>query len=253
MALSLLIYLSVRLVGLEEFPIYFFTDEAIQTVSAQELVNNQYVSPGGDFMPTYFENGGQFNLSLSVYAQVIPYLLFGKSIFVTRAVSVLISLLGALAVFLMLKNIYRSRWAWTGILVLSVTPAWFLHTRTAFETVLATAFYAFFLYAYSSTAAAALALFAAVLAARCPFYSYRPNRYPGSHRPGAADRGLAFICAIAPGRAGLSFALILAIHYLRFQIVHPTRQKHLHMLGSNWLDASRSRESRRYLLEYCTG
>jgi hypothetical protein len=257
-ALSLLIYLSVRLVGLEEFPIYFFTDEAIQTTSAQELVNNHYVGPGGDFMPTYFDNGGQLNLSLSVYAQVIPYLLFGKSIFVTRAISVLISLLGALAVFLTLKNIYRSRWAWTGILVLSVTPAWFLHTRTAFETVLATAFYAFFLYAYSMYRNGHPRwLFAAVLAGALSFYSYSPEqvilvvtalalliadwRYHLRH---LRLVGLAF-----------AFALILAIPYLRFQIVHPDETKnHLLMLGSYWLDTIPFNEKvGRYLLEYLHG
>ena len=90
-----------------------------------------------------------YNLSsLSVYLQVIPYLLFGKSVFVTRAVSVLAATFGAVMVGLTLRDIFKIRYWWSSVLLLSVIPAWFLHSRTAFETVEMTAFYAAFLYFY---------------------------------------------------------------------------------------------------------
>ena len=79
--LALLVYLSTRLIGLLDFPIYFFTDEAAQTVLAADLVRDNFKNEDKTFLPTYFKNGGQYNLSVSVYAQVIPYLLFGKSDF----------------------------------------------------------------------------------------------------------------------------------------------------------------------------
>ena len=37
---------------------------------------------------------------------------------------------------------------WIGTLLLTATPAWFLHSRTAFERVVAASFYAWFLFFY---------------------------------------------------------------------------------------------------------
>jgi 4-amino-4-deoxy-L-arabinose transferase-like glycosyltransferase len=147
-SLALLIYLVTRLAGLENFPIYFFTDEAVHTILAEDLVNNDF-RYGNQFLPTYFPMGSSFALnSASVYIQIIPYILFGKSVFITRAVSVLLTLAGAVAVGLILKKFLNVRYWWAGVLILSITPTWFLHSRTAFEYMELTAFYAIFLYFY---------------------------------------------------------------------------------------------------------
>ena len=146
--LATVVYDVTRFVGLAQFPIYFFTDEAIQTVQAARFIANGLRDSAGHFFPTYFENGAYYNLSVSVYAQVLPYLAFGKSIAVTRGVSAMISLFGAVVVSLTLKNIFHAKWWWLGTLLLAVTPAWFLHSRTAFEVVIMVALYAGFLYFY---------------------------------------------------------------------------------------------------------
>ena len=147
LALSLGVYLLVRLIGLADWPIYFFTDEAVQTVMAADFIKADLHNYDNEWMPTFFSNGPSFNLSsVSVYVQVLPYLLFGKSVYVTRLVSMLISALGALFVALSLKHGFNSTRPWLGILLLSSAPAWFLHSRTAFETVEMSAFFAGFLY-----------------------------------------------------------------------------------------------------------
>jgi len=146
--LSLLTYLSTRLIGLVNFPIYFFTDEAIQTVLASDFVRDHFHNYDGDFFPTFFVNGGQYNLGTSVYLQIIPYLLLGKSVWVTRGIAVLATLMAAISVSLALRSIFKVRYWWAGTLVLSVIPAWFLHSRTAFETGLMVSLYAVFLFFY---------------------------------------------------------------------------------------------------------
>jgi len=93
--LAISIYLLTRLVGLSAFPIYFFSDEANQTILAQDLVRDNFKSTNGEFLPTYFYNVDKYSLSASVYLQVLPYLVIGKSVFVTRATSVLVTLLAA--------------------------------------------------------------------------------------------------------------------------------------------------------------
>ncbi|MEM5776166.1 MAG: hypothetical protein AAGU05_14280, partial [Anaerolineaceae bacterium] len=108
-AAALAVYLLVRFIALDAFPIYFFTDEAVHTVRAADLVRDGFRAQNDEFLPTYFVNGGQYNLGVSVYLQVIPYLLFGKSIWVTRGVSVLVGLLAALAAAGILKYSFGSR------------------------------------------------------------------------------------------------------------------------------------------------
>jgi 4-amino-4-deoxy-L-arabinose transferase-like glycosyltransferase len=175
--LALLVYLITHLVGLSRFPIYFFSDEAIQTVAAETLIRDNFRDEAGTLLPTYFKNGPYYNLSTSVYVQILPYLLFGKSVFLTRATSVFLSLLAAISVSLMLRNIYKIPLWWAGVSLLSIAPAWFLHSRTAFETVLFVSFYAAFLYTYLLYRyRAAHYIYFAIIFAVLAFYSYSPGQ-----------------------------------------------------------------------------
>ena len=73
--LAIGLYLSTRLIGLANFPIYFFTDEAVQTVMAEDFVHDGLRNYEDELLPTYFNKGSTYNLSsVSVYLQVIPYL-----------------------------------------------------------------------------------------------------------------------------------------------------------------------------------
>ena len=95
MALS--VYLLVRVIGLSSFPIYFSCDEAVNPVVASDFLANNLRDNYGEFLPTFFKNGGQYCISTSVYLQVLPTLLFGKSVFVDRLMVALVSLLGAVS------------------------------------------------------------------------------------------------------------------------------------------------------------
>ena len=256
--LALLIYFAVRLIGLTDYPIYFFSDEAVQTQLAADFLRDNFRNEQDTLLPTYFKNGYNFNLSLSVYAQVVPYILFGKSVFVTRAVSVLLSGLAAVAVSLTLRNIFKVPYWWAAGLLLSIAPAWFLHSRTAFETVLATAFYAAFIYYYLLyRQRSPRYLNTALIFGALTFYAYSPAqaiivltgllllitdlRYHWAHR--------------AVGFRGLGLLVLLALPYLRFQMVQPgAAGAHLRDLGSYWLEPSSLAEKLiRFRSEYLYG
>jgi hypothetical protein len=65
--LAIGLYLSTRLVGLERFPIYFFTDEAVQTVMEDFVQDDLRNYTGGTNTLQ-----GHVNLSsVSVYLQVV--------------------------------------------------------------------------------------------------------------------------------------------------------------------------------------
>jgi len=239
--LALLVYLSTRLIGLLDFPIYFFTDEAAQTVLAADLVRDNFRNEDKTYLPTYFKNGGQYNLSVSVYAQVLPYLLFGKSAFVTRLVSVLITMLAAICVGLMLRDIFKIPYWWSGVLLLSVTPAWFLHSRTAFETVIfvslyAATLYAYLLYRFRSPNYLYITLIFAALA----FYTYSPGQVV------IAVTGVLLLISDIRyhwenkkfALRGLGLVILLALPYIRFRITHPDAPTdHLRRLGSYWIQS----------------
>jgi hypothetical protein len=237
--LAITVYLLTHFIGLTRFPIYFFSDEAIQTVSAANLIRDNFRDEEGTFLPTYFKNGPYYNLSTSVYAQVLPYLLFGKSVFTTRATSVLFSLLAGISISLLLRNIYKIPYWWTGVLLLSIAPAWFLHSRTAFETVLFASFYALFIYLYLLYRyRSAHYLFYAIFAGACAFYSYSPGQVV------IALSGILLLVSDAAFHwqnkkliaKGFVFGVILALPYLRFQSSHPTASlEHLRILNSYWL------------------
>ncbi|HEX9018593.1 MAG TPA: glycosyltransferase family 39 protein, partial [Anaerolineaceae bacterium] len=240
--LALGLYAFTRLVALPAFPIYFFTDEAIQTVSAVDLITHHFYSPTGELLPTYFQNGSQYNLGVSVYLQVIPTLLFGKSIWVTRGTAALVTLLAAVSVGLVLQRIFKNPYPWLAVMVLSVTPAWFLHTRTAFETALAASFFALFLYFYLRYRADDPRwLFGALIAAALAFYSY------SGMRPVLAVMGLLLLVSDGAYHwhhrrimlAGIGLAVLLMLPLLRFLIAHPDASAwQMRLLGSYWLTSA---------------
>jgi 4-amino-4-deoxy-L-arabinose transferase-like glycosyltransferase len=261
--LAILVFALTRFIGLTQFPIYFFTDEAIQTVQAADYLHHNFRDANGDSWPTYFQNGSYYNLSISVYAQLIPYILFGFSDFVTRAVSVLIALSGTAAIGLMLRDIFKVRWWWIGTLVLSITPAWFLHSRTAFETAEATAFYAWFIYFYLRYRyIRPRNLIAALFFGAVTFYTYSPAQLIV-----VATGALMLLSDIRYHLrtlkshptvivSGIILLAILAVPYIRFQSEHPQESfYHLRILNSYLTDNTRTTSDKlnQFIQEYTYG
>ena len=226
---------------------------------AEDFVQDGLRNYNGELLPTYFNRNSTFNLSsVSVYLQVIPYLLFGKSVFVTRAVSVLISTLGALAVGLILRDIFKLRFWWCGVLLLSIAPAWFLHSRTAFETVEMASFYAGFLYFYLRYHyISPKALYSALVMGALVFYTYSPGqliivvtgvfllfsdlRYHWQNRK-VALRGLLLLA-------------VLSVPYLRYSLAHPEAlMQHLATRAPYWTqNISLFEKLRHYFSDYLYG
>lgn len=237
---SATVYLITRIIGLDRFPIYFFTDEAVHTLLAETLVENQFHF-NGVFLPTYFPIGSSFALnSLSVYLQVLPYIIFGKSVFITRMVSVVISLIGAIAVSFTLKNFLRSKYWWAGILILSIIPTWFLHSRTAFEYVELTSFYALFINFYLAyRLKSPKYLYLAILAGMMVFYTH------GLGQILIATTGVVFLVVDFNYHRkhprimliGLFLGLLLALPFFRFTNENPSAfQDQLRARGSYWIN-----------------
>ncbi|HLF88918.1 MAG TPA: hypothetical protein VI451_08250 [Anaerolineales bacterium] len=256
--MGLVIYLVVRLIGLSDYPIYFFSDEALPTVYASDLLRDNFVSEGDTLLPTYFRNGRKFSLGATVYLNIIPFLIFGKSVQVVRGTTVLVTLLAAAGIGLMMKQVFeRPNW-WVGPLLLSLVPAWFLHSRTGFETAVASSFYAAFLYFYFLyRTRAPRYLYHAVIFGALTFYSYAPGQLV------MVMTGVGLILSDLQyhwenrqvGMRGVALLLLFAVPYVRFQLTHPGAfEENLRESSSYLVGNYTSLEKfQRFLKEYITG
>ncbi len=170
-AFGLAVYAATRFAGLTEFPIFFFSDEAIQANAAESLFAHRFHDPyDGMFLPPYLLNHQRWAMSLNVYLLVLPIVLLGKSILVTRGTFVIVSLLGAAAASGALRVMESKAW-WSPPLLLAAMPVDFLHSRIAFETT--PACFAGFLCAYLLyRLRSPRYVFLAILFGAATFYSY---------------------------------------------------------------------------------
>ncbi|WP_129626386.1 ArnT family glycosyltransferase [Candidatus Oscillochloris fontis] len=238
----LILYAITRFLGLERYPIYFFCDEAIQANLARELLDRDLRSYEGVLLPPYFYNAEKWSLSLSVYIQVISSALFGsRSIFTTRATSVVVSMLAILAVAMSLRVVFQTRFWWVGPLSLTIAPAWFVHSRTAFETVMMVAFYACFLCCYLLYRTRSSGwIFPSLIFGAATFYAY------------ANGQGVMLVSGVLLLLVDLRYHLrqgwrllsaascsliLLAFPLVRFRQLEPeAMQNHLRVVDSYWLD-----------------
>jgi len=256
--LALAVYLVTRLIGLEDFPIYFFTDEAVGTVRAADFLRDGLRNYGGEFLPTFFINAVVYCLNISVYIQAIPYLLFGKSVLVTRLASMLVTLLAAIWVGWTLRDIFKIKHWWLGTILLSITPAWFLHSRTAFEYCLMVTFYSGFIYYYLRYRSGdPRKLYLALVLGALSFYSYMPGQVI------MVVTGLLLLAIDAryhwqqrkTALRGAGVLVLLALPLIRFLINHPAEfSNRLVLYHSYWVRAiPLSEKLARYFSEYVSG
>jgi hypothetical protein len=239
--LALLVYLFTRLYALDRFPIYFFADEAVHSVLAEDLIERDFKDVLGRTFPLYFEAAGnRWTPLLSVYVHAVSVALAGKSIVVNRATSALVSLLAAAAVALILGKAFRLRYWWVGALLMALAPAWFLHSRTGFETVMMSSFFAAFLLCYLLYHTRnPRYLLAAALFGAATFYTYSNGQMI------MAAAGALLLLSDLPyhakqWRTVLLAALliaVLAVPLLRFRSTQPeSMTTHLRAINSYWFE-----------------
>ena len=238
-ALSLAVYAATRLIGIARYPPFFFCDEALQGNLASHLLENGFRDHTGTLLPPYFLNDRRWAVSLSVYVHLIPVWLFGKSVVCVRATSAAVTLLGAAAGGLALKEMRNRLW-WIAPLLVGVTPLFFVHARLGFESAMMASFFFCFIWAYFVYRSRDPRwLFAALFFGACTFYAY------------TAGQGVMLVTGLAlllsdlryhlrvrkPLLAGaLLFGVLLALPYVRYRRLHPgVVHDQLAVLDSYWL------------------
>ncbi|MGC1377303.1 MAG: hypothetical protein WA821_13820 [Anaerolineales bacterium] len=223
---SIVSYALIISFAISKWPIYFFTDEAVHMNMIADFLRNGFQNYDGEFLPTFFIKEGWVN-GTSVYLQLLPYLMFGKSVVVTRLVSAIVTLLGAIAVGLLLKKVLKVKYYWVGIFLLLTTPAWFLHARTAFEYAEVASFYCIFIYFYGRYRKGDMrALYFAIFGAALCFYTHGLGQIL-TGVTGVALFVVDFRYHIHPKRRktvllGLGLVIILLLPFARYYHDYPT-------------------------------
>jgi 4-amino-4-deoxy-L-arabinose transferase-like glycosyltransferase len=236
LGVSIFIYLVTRLVALPGFPIYFYCDEAASTVLAAFMANNGLRDLSGTFLPTFFANPDKYSLGTSVYVQLFSYLALGKSIWVTRGVTALLSLLAAYWIARILKDVFKLSCWWSGVLIFAGIPGWFLISRTGFEVSLLVTFYTGFIYYYLLyRTRSPHYLYLAIILGALAFYSYSSGQIV------VAFTGLLLLVSDfryhwqqrKTALAGAGLLLLTALPLARFLVDHPAEYvARLRMYGS---------------------
>ncbi|MGH9317869.1 MAG: hypothetical protein ACRD1P_12280 [Thermoanaerobaculia bacterium] len=178
-------------------------------------------------------------MSLSVYIHVGTVWLFGKSVFVVRATSVAVTLLGAIGAALALRTGLRNRFWWAAPLVLAVMPVFFLHSRLAFESAMMASFFACFVWTYLLYRFRSPGyIFAALFFGAATFYAYTAGQgvmlvsglllFVSDLRYHLRQRRPLLLGAVL-------FAVLLAAPYIRYRVLHPgVVREQLVVLNSYW-------------------
>ncbi len=257
--LGMAIYAVTRFWRILDFPIYFFTDEAANPLLAEALIANGFRDAQGRLFPIYFEvAGNRWGPLFSVYIHALSMSLFGKSALVVRSTQAFVSLLAPLAVSFILKDIFKQRYWWLGALLLAVAPAWFLHSRTGFETVMMASFFAcFLLFYFLYRTRSPKYLFVALLFGALSFYTYSSGQML------MAATGI--VLGISDFRyhvknwrvalPGLMLIALVAIPVIRFRITNPDFMTiTLRTMGSYWFhDLSLAQKVETFLRTWMRG
>jgi hypothetical protein len=134
--LTIVAFSLTRFLNLDEFPIYFFCDEAFIGVETQRLLADGFSSPEGEFLPMYWDKAqGRWVPQISIYLSIIPTLLFPRSIWALRMVTGIVALTGILIGCWGIQKVTRERdLFWLPLAFATIMPVLLLHNRLAFET-----------------------------------------------------------------------------------------------------------------------
>lgn len=171
-----LFFLFTRLYKIAETPISVYWDEASIGYNAYAIAKDGK-DEWGEFLPLHFRAFGEFKLPVYIYA-VVPFVkLFGLNEFSVRGPAVLFSLGVVILIYFLAKKIWQSETI--GLLssfFISVSPWFFIFSRTGYEATAGLMFYLLGIYLFLQIKEKNSLLLFSVLSFILSMYSYNSFR-----------------------------------------------------------------------------
>lgn len=175
LVLICLLFLFTRLYKISEIPPSAYWDEASIGYNAYSVLTTGK-DEWGEFLPIHFRAFGEFKLPVYIYS-VIPFVqIFGLNEFSVRIPAVLFSLGSIILIYLLAKKISSSEVVGLfSALLMTISPWFFIFSRTGFEVTAGIMFYLLGIYLFLHKLNGKL-FFLAVLSLTLSAYSYNGFR-----------------------------------------------------------------------------
>ncbi len=146
LVLICLLFLVTRLYKISEIPGSVYWDEASIGYNAYSVLTTGR-DEWGEFMPLHFRAFGEFKLPVYIYSVAISESLFGMNVFAVRFPAVIFGLLSIVGLYLVINKITKLKIvALLSSFLFSVTPWFFIFSRTGYEAVSGLAFFIWAIY-----------------------------------------------------------------------------------------------------------
>ena len=174
--LIIILFLVTRLYKINEIPASLYWDEASIAYNAYSITQNGQ-DEWGDFLPLHLRAFGEFKLPVYIYTVSLFQMILGFNEWSLRLPAVVFSLGTIIVIYLIGKNMFYS--ITTGLLgafILTVTPGYFIFSRTGYEATAGLFFFMLGVYVFfKSLQMPKLLLFSAISLA-LSMYSYNSFR-----------------------------------------------------------------------------
>lgn len=140
------LFLVTRLFKIDSVPASVYWDEASIGYNAYSVLTTGR-DEWGEFMPLHFRAFGEFKLPVYIYSVAISESLFGMNAFAVRFPAVIFGLLSIVGLYLVVNKITKLKIvALLSSFLFSVTPWFFMFSRTGYEAVSGLAFFIWAIY-----------------------------------------------------------------------------------------------------------
>ncbi|MEK7061615.1 MAG: glycosyltransferase family 39 protein [Patescibacteria group bacterium] len=144
--LILLFFLVTRLYKIASIPSSVYWDEASIGYNAYSVLKTGR-DEWGEFLPLHFRAFGEFKLPVYIYSVLIVELVFGLTQFAVRFPAVIYGLFSVLGLYLLTNKITKNKTvALLSSFLFSLTPWFFIFSRTGYEAVAGLVFFIFAIY-----------------------------------------------------------------------------------------------------------
>ncbi len=171
-----LLFLFTRFYKSSEIPPSVYWDEASIGYNAYSI-SYDAKDEWGKFLPVHFRAFGEFKLPVYIYSTVPFVKLFGLNSLSIRAPAILYSLLSLILVFLIVKKIFRDdKVALFSSFFLSISPWFFIFSRTGYEATAGITFFLAAIYSFISIEKSKIYLITSTFCFILTIYSYNSFR-----------------------------------------------------------------------------
>lgn len=220
--LIILFFLFTRFFKIAEIPASVYWDEASIGYNAYSIIQTGK-DEWGDFLPLHFRAFGEFKLPVYIYATAISVKLFGLNEFAVRFPAVIFSLGVVILTYLLAKRFFSSEAALFSSFFVSISPWFFIFSRTGYEATAGLMFFTLAIYLFFFSAKNPWFILFSLISFVLSAYSYNSFRIISP---------LTFLILLIIERKNLSIFILMISLFVLALSIWPIYRLYVYDVGS---------------------